>query len=169
MSTRSDFTDDEWYRLRSAPWQAAMGVVEADVSGTLTTGRELGAVDALMVAVQYEEDLRGLVVRDVLDADKVGGPDKPSAGATGTGADGEADFPAKVIQAMTELNELLTAKVDADEADAFRRWLVGLAEAAAEAGKEGVAGLTGPRVSDPEYAYLVELRTALGVKHLRKP
>lgn len=166
VTAREDFTDDQWYRLRSAPWQAAMGVIEVDASGTLTVGRELEAVEAELAAVQFDEGLRGLVTRDLLDADKVGGEDKPSAGATAAAAAGagEDDFPHLVIEAMAGVAEVLDDKVDADEAVAFRQWLVRLAEAAAEAGKEGVAGLTGPKVSDAEYAYLVELRTALGLE-----
>src|SRR5262245_53522868 len=70
MAQREDFTDDQWYRLRSAPWQAAMGVVEVDPSGSLTTGHEIEAVEAALAASQFEESLVGLVTRDLLDADK---------------------------------------------------------------------------------------------------
>ena len=41
MIARTDFTDEQWFRLRSAPFQVATAIVEADLSGTLATGREL--------------------------------------------------------------------------------------------------------------------------------
>jgi hypothetical protein len=166
MAERDDFTDDEWFELHAAPWRTAMGVIEVDPSGALTTGSEVEAVEAKLAGSQFDEGLVGLVTRDVLDLDQVGGEDKPSAGPTAAvaeAADEEGDFADRVIAAMGALNAILDAKVDADEAAAFRRWLVEVAEAAAEAGREGLAGLTGPRVSDSESGYLDRLRTALGV------
>jgi hypothetical protein len=165
MPERTDFTDDEWFQLRSAPWRAAMGVIEADPSGTFTTGREVEAVEAELAAAQFDEGLVGLVTRDLLDQDKVTGEEKPSAApaATTSEAAGEEGFADLVIDEMASLGEVLDRKVAPADAAAFRQWLVDLAVAAAEAGREGLAGLTGPKVSDTEADYLQRLRAALGV------
>ena len=45
MTSRADFSDEEWFRVRAAPWQAAMGLIEAAPTGTFATGRELRAVE----------------------------------------------------------------------------------------------------------------------------
>ena len=167
MIAREDFTDDEWYRLRSAPWQAAMGVIEVDPSGGIAEGREIEAVEAELAAVQFHEDLIGLVTRDLQDLD-AGVLDEgvaPSAGPTAAAQEsataGES-FPDLVIEAMTAVREVLDTKAP-DQSAAFRSWLFQIATAAAEAGKEGFAGLAGPTVSDEESGYLTRLRDALGV------
>ncbi len=165
MTGREDFTDDEWFLLRSAPWQAAMGAIEVDPSGTFTSGREVEAVDAELAASQFDEGLIGLVTRELLDADKVTGEDMPDAGPTAAidESAGDEGFVDHVVEAMTTVSALLEAKAEATEAAAFRHWLVRLATAAAEAGREGLGGITGPRVSDDEAGYLDRLRAALAV------
>ena len=166
MTAREDFDDDEWYQLRSAPWQAAMGVIEVDPSGGVAAGHEIEAVEAVLAASQFEENLIGLVTRDLLDLD---GPeendDRPSAGPTAAAAESATagdSFPELVLEAMAGVRALLDAKAPA-ESEVFRSWLVSLATAAAEAGREGFAGLAGPKVSDDEAGYLERLRAALGV------
>src|SRR5205085_3990107 len=106
------------------------------------------------------EDLVGLVTRDLLDQDKVTGEDIPPAAPTAATSEaaGDEQFADVVLEEMEALNGVLDAKLDPAEAAAFRQWLVGLAVAAAEAGREGLAGLTGPRVSDTEASYLDKLR-----------
>ncbi len=165
MAEREDFTDDEWYLLRSAPWQAAMGVVEVDPSGSLTTGHEIEAMEAELAGSQFDENLIGLVTRDLLDADKLDENGAASAGqvaAVAEKTDAGDSFPDRVVEAMAAVRTLLDAKAP-DESEAFRAWLLGLATASAEAGKEGFAGVTGPRVSDDEAGYLDRLRAALGL------
>jgi hypothetical protein len=166
MTAREDFTDNEWYQLRSAPWQAAMGVIEVDPSGGITAGHEIEAVEAVLAASQFEENLIGLVTRDLLDQDgPVEDDDRPSAGPTAAAAESADEgvtFPDRVIEAMAGVRQLLDTKAP-DESESFRSWLVSLATAAADAGREGFAGLTGPKVSDDEAGYLDRLRTTLGV------
>jgi hypothetical protein len=43
----------------------------------------------------------------------------------------------QVLEEFREVNELVTAKATPQEVEAFRRWLVAAAQAAADAGKEG--------------------------------
>jgi hypothetical protein len=84
----------------------------------------------------------------------------PTAAAQESGAAG-ASFPDLVIEAMAAVRQVLDAKAPG-ESEAFRSWLIELATAAARAGKEGFAGLTGPKVSEEESGYLARLRDALG-------
>jgi hypothetical protein len=166
MAERGDFTDDEWFELRSAPWRVAMGVIEVDPSGGLSAGRELGAVDAALAAKQFDEGLIGLVVRDLLDHDKALDDDLPSSGQTAATAEaGQGDdgaFPDRVIEVVPKLDPILAKAADGEAKD-FRLWLLEVATAAAEAGREGLGGLAGPKVSDEESAYLDRLKGALGL------
>jgi len=58
----------------------------------------------------------------------------------------------------------LTAKASAAETDAYRRMLVGVAEAAANASKEGgFLGFGGVQVSDNEQAFIAEVKKSAGL------
>ena len=61
------------------------------------------------------------------------------------------------------MNEILNAKATAEEADAFRRWLLEVAQAAANAAKEGgFMGFHAVRVSEGEEKMLQQMRETLG-------
>ena len=164
MTGREDFSEDEWFRLRAALWQAPMGVVEVDASGTLTGGKEIEAFEAVMAGHQFREDLVGEVTRAALDGERItdDGRETPPPKATPEPTDTEGSLPDRVLEAMVAVRELLDAKAPA-ESEEFRLYLLELATAAAEAGREGLAGLTGPRISDDEADFLDRLRTALGL------
>ena len=57
----------------------------------------------------------------------------------------------------------MTAKATPEEAEAFRRWLLAAAQAAADAGKEGgFLGFGAERVSAGERRMLDQVRAVLG-------
>jgi hypothetical protein len=69
-----------------------------------------------------------------------------------------------VLDELRSVNELLTVKTEPAEADAFRRWLLDTAEAAANAAKEGgFMGFRAEVVSQGEKRMLDEVRSALGM------
>jgi hypothetical protein len=69
-----------------------------------------------------------------------------------------------VLKELREVNELVSAKATAEEAEAFRRWLLAAAQAAADAGKEGgFLGSGGEQVSAGEQRMLDQVRAALGM------
>ena len=58
----------------------------------------------------------------------------------------------------------MTAKATPEEAEAFRRWLLAAAQAAADAGKEGgFLGFGAERVSAGERGMLDQVRAVLGM------
>jgi hypothetical protein len=70
----------------------------------------------------------------------------------------------QVLEELKAVNELVTAKATPEEAEAFRRWLVAAAQAAADAGKEGgFLGFGGEQVSAGEQRMLEQVRAALGI------
>lgn len=160
MIARQDFTDEQWYQLRSAPFQVTEAVIEADPSGTLATGRELKAFEAELERVRYDPEENGLMrlIANSLKDDA----------ATDTGAP-PADLPEdgsladRVIVVFGDLRTVLDATVEPETNAAFRAWLLQLATVTASAAKEGVAGVTGPTVSEPEQAFLDRLSEALGL------
>ena len=160
MTAREDFTDEEWFRVRAAPWQVVTGVIDARPSGTLATGRELRAAEAQIRRVHDEgsdHDVIGLVARAIVeDDDDTGTPpaDDPDA---------DAVEPPQILAAMGPLRTLVDEKLSPAESEAFRTWLVDLATATAEAAREGVVGITGRQVSVEEADFLLGLRSRLGL------
>jgi hypothetical protein len=70
----------------------------------------------------------------------------------------------QVLEELREVNELVTAKATPQEAEAFRAWLLAVAQAAADAGKEGgFLGFGAERVSAGEQRMLEQVRAALGI------
>jgi hypothetical protein len=70
----------------------------------------------------------------------------------------------QVLDELRAVNEIVTAKATAEEAAAFRRWLLATAQAVADAAKEGgFVGFGAVQVSKGEHAMLDELRSSLGV------
>jgi hypothetical protein len=70
----------------------------------------------------------------------------------------------QVLEELKAVNELVTAKATPEEVEAFHRWLVAAAQAAANAGKEGgFMGFGAERVSAGERQMLDQVRAALGM------
>jgi hypothetical protein len=69
----------------------------------------------------------------------------------------------EILDELRAVNEIVTAKAAADEAAAFRRWLLVTAQAAADAAKEGgFLGFGAEQVSRGEQAMLDQLSSTLG-------
>jgi len=68
-----------------------------------------------------------------------------------------------VMDEIGIVNSILDAKATQEEAAAFRRWLLEVAQASADAAKEGgFMGIGAVRVSEGEQTMLDRLRSALG-------
>ncbi len=160
MIARRDFTDEQWYRLRAAPFQVTEAVIEADPSGTLATGRELKAVEAELERVRHDPEENSLV-RLVANSLRDDAATDPGVAPADLPEDGPLNE--RVLAVMADLPAVLDATVEPETNTGFRTWIVGIAEIAAEAAKEGFAGVAGPTVSDEEQAFLDRLREVLDV------
>jgi hypothetical protein len=71
---------------------------------------------------------------------------------------------AAVLQELRETQDIVEAKATPEEAQAFARWMVEVAQDAADAAKEGgFMGFGAEQVSEGEQRMLDQLRTTLGV------
>jgi hypothetical protein len=67
-----------------------------------------------------------------------------------------------VLDELSAVNDILRGKATPEEADAFRRWLLDVAQGAADAAKEGgFMGFGAVRVSEGEQEMLGQLRSKL--------
>jgi hypothetical protein len=155
MTAKQDFTDEEWTRLRRAPLVAGVAVALADPGGPIELAKETMASLRSATLPPSQEELLASVALDVQASTRhkqnLLGDFKPKNGQ-------------QVLDELRGVNELLTAKATPEEAEAFRRWLVAAAQAAADAAKEGgFMGFGGEQVSAGEQQMLDQVRAALGM------
>ena len=159
MTTRADFTDEEWARLERAPIVAGMAISLADPGGPIEVVKETMATIKSVVEPSASGD-RGELVDAVAAsvAEKTRRREKPLGDFKPRGAlAGE-----EILDELRAVNELLTQKATPEEAAAFREWLLAAAKAAAEAAKEGgFLGFHAQRVSEGEQRMLDKLAEVL--------
>src|SRR4051795_4994103 len=132
LTTKNDFSEDEWTRVVRAPFVAGMAISLADPGGPIETAKESMATIKSATNPPSREQLLAEVALDIQSM--VQQKQNPLG-----------DF--KVIkntpggeQVLTELREvkaIVTAKATPEEDAAFSQWLLTTAQAAAEAAKEG--------------------------------
>lgn len=160
MSTRADYTDEDWNRLGRAPLVAALAISIADPGGPIEVLRESSA--ALKTIAEAADDGRygafvSAVATDV--AAKARHRENPLGDFKPAGAEARQ----QVLDELRRVEALLVAKADDDEADEFREWLRISARRSAMAAREGgFLGLGGERVSQREQDMLGELGEIFG-------
>jgi hypothetical protein len=155
MTSKQDFTDEEWTRIRRAPLVAGFAISLADPGGPIELAKETMASLRSATLPPSQEELLASVALDVQAlAQRKQNPladFKPGSGQL-------------VLEELRGVNEIVTAKATPEEAEAFRRWLVAAAQAAADAAKEGgFMGFGGEQVSAGEQRMMEQVRTTLGV------
>ena len=155
MSTRADYTDEEWNRLGRAPLVAALAISIADPGGPIEVLKESSA--ALRTIAEAAGDGRyGRFVSAV--ATDVGAKAKRRENPLG-GCRARSFRPGL----LRRVEALLVAKADETEADEFREWLRISAQRSAMAAREGgFLGIGGERVSKREQDMLGVLGEIFG-------
>jgi hypothetical protein len=159
MTTKADFSDDEWARLERAPVVAGMAISLADPGGPIEAFKEsMAAIKTLTEAAQ--SDGRGELVEAV--AKSVGEKARQRQSPLGDFKPRGAQAGEQILEELRAVNELVTRKATPDEAAAFRDWLLTAARRSAEAAKEGgFLGFNAQRVSEGEQRMLEKLEDAL--------
>ena len=155
MTSRKDFTDEEWTRIRRAPIVAGVAISLADPGGPIEVAKETAATLRSATLPPSQEELLASVALDVQamaqHRQNPLGDFKPRGGE-------------QVLEELKGVNQLVTAKATPEEAEAFRRWLLAAAQAAADAGNEGgFLGFGAERVSAGERRMLDQVRAVLGM------
>jgi hypothetical protein len=155
MTSKQDFTEEEWTRVRRAPLVAGFAISIADPGGPIELTKETMASMRSATLPPSQEELLASVALDVqaLAQQKQNplGDFKPANGQL-------------VLDELRAVNEIVTAKASPQEVEAFRGWLVATAQAAADAAKEGgFMGFGAEQVSAGEKQMLDRVRAALSV------
>jgi hypothetical protein len=159
MTSKADFSEQEWTRLKRAPFVAGMAISLADPGGPIELVKETAAT-----------------LKTVRDAAESGGRGELiDAVAQEVVAEARQrknplhDFRAKgalagqeILEELAEANRVVSAKATPEEAGAFRDWLQTAAQEAANAAKEGgFLGFHAERVSEGEQRMLDKLAEVL--------
>ena len=158
MTTKNDFTEDEWARIVRAPFVAGMAISLADPGGPVEATKETMATLRSALNPPSHEQLLAEVALEVqaMTQEK----QSPLGGYRPT-ADG-VTWGEQVLEELHAVWVLVAAKATPEEAAALGEWLVTAAQAAAEAAKEGgFLGFGGQQVSDREAAMLDQVRAAV--------
>ncbi len=151
MTRKADFNAEEWSTVVEGPLYAAMRVISADRGGTLRETLALGRVYQEARGRHGESELLDELVKSPPSID----PDRIRE-AGGNVAAVAAD---RIREAM----RILEAKATPEETDAYKRFVMTVAQAVASAHKEGgFLGIGGKQISDAENQALDEISSALG-------
>jgi hypothetical protein len=155
MTSKQDFTDEEWTQVRRAPLVAGVAISLADPGGPIEVAKETAATLRSATLPPSQEELLAAVAFDVQALARQ--RQNPLGDFRPTGGQ-------QILEELRAVNELVTAKATPQEVEAFRRWLVAAAQAAADAGKEGgFLGFGAERVSAGEQRMLDQVRAAVGM------
>ncbi|MCC6628741.1 MAG: hypothetical protein IT340_15225 [Chloroflexi bacterium] len=152
MTTRADYTAEEWAELARAPFAAGLYVVLSAPSGPIGVIQEMSAmVGRVHTAATAQADnqlvtalAQALITREGQQQFKVEARDKVA-----------------LLEVIRQAAPVL-ARVPADEAAGYRAWIATIAERAAGAASEGgLFGLGKTAVSAAETVAISEVKAAV--------
>ena len=157
MTTKSDYTDEEWIGLLSTPMLVGMYIIMADVSVSAMPKEMAGMMKGVMNS-DVPDAAKDLVA--ALSGDFVVKSQKKEIPQPDV--DKHQDPKKQLMDQLMAATAVLNEKSTPEEKAGFNEWLMSIANATAEAGREGgFLGIGSVKVSDKEKVALEELRTAL--------
>ncbi len=159
MTGKADFGEEEWTRLKRAPFVAGMAISLADPGGPIELVKETAAT---LKSVRSAADAGG--GGELVDAIA-----QEVVADTGQRKNPLHDFKPKgalagqeILDELAEVNRMVSATATPEEAQAYRDWLLSAAQEAANAAKEGgFMGFHATRVSEGEQRMLDKLAEVL--------
>jgi hypothetical protein len=160
MTTKAAFSEDEWSRLKRGPFIAGLAISIADPGGPIEAIKETAAALKTVTGAAESGDrgeLVGELAKEVTAEARA--RKNPLAGFRPKGALAGQE----ILDELREVNGIVSEKATAEEADAYRGWLLAAARESADAAKEGgFLGFHAQRVSEGEQRMLDQLESVLG-------
>ncbi len=149
MTRKADFNAEEWSTVVEAPLLAGMRVMTAERGGSIR--------ETVAIAKTYAKAREQQGESELLD-ELVATP--PALGANRPGSQEEIN--AMSAERLREAVRILREKASPDEFESYSRFVLSVAEAAAEAHREGgFLKVGGKQVSEGEQAALDEIAATL--------
>jgi hypothetical protein len=159
VTTKSDFAEDEWSRILRAPMVAGLAISLADPGGPIEATKETMATLKTATNPPSREQLLSEVALDIQAMAQQRQNPLHGYKLTKDTSPGE-----QVLEELTAVEAIVAARATPAEAAAFGRWLVAVAQAAADAAKDGgFMGFGAQQVSEREQAMLDRVRAAVTV------
>lgn len=160
MSSRSDYTDEEWNLLLQAPAMAGILMVTAAPSGPIGVFKELSTMGKWILESAKTATPGSLVAAIVEDIRAIAERRRPAPPDERIPPD---QFRTRSLESLRRAAAFLPAKASPAEAEEWKQWVLAVAANIAKAAKEGtVFGFGGTLVSDAERTALGDLAGALG-------
>jgi hypothetical protein len=159
VTTKSDFSEEEWSRIVRAPLVAGLAISLADPGGPVEAAKESMATIESATNPPVREQLVTEVALDIQA--EVQQKRNPLEGYRPT-SEGTAPSGEQVLVELRSVQAIVAARATPQEAEAFGQWLVDTAQAAAHAAKEGgFLGFHAEQVSKGEQEMLDQVREAV--------
>ena len=158
MTSKADFTEEEWARLKRAPFVAGLAISLADPGGPIELAKETIATLKAASTPPGQEELLIALSQDIMES--MQNKQKPLEGFK---VENAALAGEQVLGELREVANIVRAKASPEETDGFAEWIVAAAQAAADAAKEGgFMGFGAEQVSAGESSMFSKLREAVG-------
>jgi hypothetical protein len=156
MTSKADFSEEEWTRVKRAPFVAGMAISLADPGGPIEAFKETAATLKTVQGAEGHDGLVGEAAREVVIEARERKNPLHGFHPKGTLAGQQ------IVDELSAVNRIVSEKAAPDEADAYREWLKSAAQEAANAAKEGgFMGWHAQRVSEGEQRMLDKLDEVL--------
>lgn len=164
MASKSNFTPEEWKTLLESAMMAGIAVTAADPSGLWGTLKESMASARTIMGAAHNSSSTELMKAVAGEYETAEGR---AIAREGLRAELSRKTPAEIVTKALEVVKQAAALVDAKApagAASFKAWLQHIAQAVAEASKEGgFLGFGGAQISDTEKATLAHIAESLGL------
>jgi hypothetical protein len=162
MTSKADFTPDEWDTLRMAPALVGGAMMAASPDGFFTSMREAFAMGTSSFSALKGHEGVALLKEIMSDNDKLVESLKAKLGTEGDAAARRQRMHAEAIAAVKSAVALLSTKGTPADVAAYRAWIGAVAQGVAGAASSGgFLGFGGEKVSEAERAFLTEVEAAL--------
>jgi hypothetical protein len=159
VTTKSAFTEEEWVKLRRAPFVAGMAISLADPGGPIELAKETIATLKSATNPPSREQLLAELALDVQSMTQQ--KQNPLADYRPSDKTRAAQ---EILDELRSVKGIVASKATPEEVSAFSQWLLATAQAAADAAKEGgFMGFRAEQVSQGEKAMMEQVRSALGM------
>lgn len=159
MSTKTDYTPEEWALLARAPFMTGLIITLAAPSGITGVLEESLAVSKALIAANTSDQTDPLLASLIEDIQASKGQlAKPTEHPSLETAQAVA------LDSLKNAVELLH-KATPEESRAFRSWLLNISFQSAEAAKEGgILGIGGVQINQAEETALAQIQAVLGLE-----
>lgn len=157
MTTKNDFSPEDWARIVRAPLVAGLAISLADKGGPIEAAKESMAALKSATNPPTREQLLTDVALDIQSQTQQ--RHNPLSGFRPTAGSPPGD---QVLAELHDVHSIVAGTATREETAAFGEWLVVAAQAAATAAKEGgFLGFHAERVSEREEAMLDRVRATV--------